>query len=371
MKQPTHATNKKTSSKREKNRAILFVFAIVFPIVSILTVSILFFIFHINAPLLIQERTIGAKTVKSKEPLPPRPVPKEADKKAAVQAPKNAVVNSSLYVDPNSSAAIALKSAANPEQVRKLSVLATTPTGMWQTAGSNIAVFSANMAAARSTGKAPIVVLYAIPNIGCGSGGTASVAAYRSWVAQRAALIQGTGAIVVLEPDSVAQFSCLNADQLNVRKQSLNAAIEELAKTNARVYVDAGHAAWIGAAEMAARLNTLNMASTKGISVNVSNFQTNDRSKSYAASVLAGLSSPGLRAVVDSSRNGAGPPTNNQWCNPLGRKVGTSSIMRQDSVVDGYLWIKIPGESDGSGAACNNGTAEGTFWLDYALSLVD
>lgn len=31
------------------------------------------------------------------------------------------------------------------------------------------------------------------------------------------------------------------------------------------------------------------------------------------------------------------------------------------------MWIKPPGESDGS---CNGGPTPGKFWLDYALDLI-
>lgn len=277
----------------------------------------------------------------------------------------------SLYVDPSSSAANALSKTTDPEQIRKLTVLATTPAGIWQTANSKLDIFTAKITDAKATSKTPIVVLYAIPNIGCGTSGSTSVAEYRNWVAQRAAILQGTGAIVVIEPDAVAQFSCLNAQQLTVRKESLNAAIEELAKTDAKIYVDAGHSEWVGADVISDRLNTLQMERTKGIAVNVSNFQTNEDSRQYASEVLSGLSVKNLRAVVDTSRNGVGPPSDNQWCNALGRRVGATSSWSQDGIVDGYLWIKVPGESDGTGPSCSNGIKEGSFWLEYALGLVD
>jgi endoglucanase len=33
---------------------------------------------------------------------------------------------------------------------------------------------------------------------------------------------------------------------------------------------------------------------------------------------------------------------------------------------DAFLWIKPPGESDGT---CNGGPGAGQFWVDYALAL--
>ncbi|MGW5026607.1 glycoside hydrolase family 6 protein, partial [Streptomyces albidoflavus] len=37
-----------------------------------------------------------------------------------------------------------------------------------------------------------------------------------------------------------------------------------------------------------------------------------------------------------------------------------------DPLLDAYLWIKRPGESDGS---CRGGPSAGTWWPEYALGL--
>jgi endoglucanase len=66
--------------------------------------------------------------------------------------------------------------------------------------------------------------------------------------------------------------------------------------------------------------------------------------------------------VVDTSRNGQGPwqpdaayPSPEDWCNPPGRGLGVSPTSDTgNELVDAYVWIKIPGESDG---LCLRGTA--------------
>jgi endoglucanase len=66
--------------------------------------------------------------------------------------------------------------------------------------------------------------------------------------------------------------------------------------------------------------------------------------------------------VVDTSRNGQGPwqpdaayPSPEDWCNPPGRGLGISPTSDTgNELVDAYVWIKIPGESDG---LCLRGTA--------------
>jgi endoglucanase len=68
--------------------------------------------------------------------------------------------------------------------------------------------------------------------------------------------------------------------------------------------------------------------------------------------------------VIDTSRNGLGPwqypgtyPSDaaaQDWCNPPGRGLGTRPTAGTSvPLLDAYLWIKVPGESDGS---CNRST---------------
>ena len=61
--------------------------------------------------------------------------------------------------------------------------------------------------------------------------------------------------------------------------------------------------------------------------------------------------------MVDTSRNGLGPwtpPANHpadpqDWCNPPDRGLGLRPTLNTgDPLADAYLWIKTPGESDGS-----------------------
>lgn len=74
--------------------------------------------------------------------------------------------------------------------------------------------------------------------------------------------------------------------------------------------------------------------------------------------------------MVDTSRNGNGPlgaAGQDAWCNPPGRALGTPPTTRTgDPLLDAYLWIKRPGESDGS---CRGGPSAGTWWPEYALGL--
>ena len=75
----------------------------------------------------------------------------------------------------------------------------------------------------------------------------------------------------------------------------------------------------------------------------------------------------GKHFVIDTSRSGAGPSTPYEWCNPMGRSVGASPTTNTGHpLVDAYLWVKPPGESDGE---CNGGPGAGRWWPEYALGL--
>ncbi len=71
--------------------------------------------------------------------------------------------------------------------------------------------------------------------------------------------------------------------------------------------------------------------------------------------------------MIDTSRNGAGSAADNAWCNPPGRKIGKPpTTTTSDPLIDGYLWLKRPGESDGE---CNGGPKAGVFWIEQALDM--
>jgi endoglucanase len=80
--------------------------------------------------------------------------------------------------------------------------------------------------------------------------------------------------------------------------------------------------------------------------------------------LVLGANAPTTHFVVDTSRNGQGPwqfrptygdaGTAQDWCNPPGRGLGVRPTANTGvPLVDAYLWIKSPGESDGS---CNRGS---------------
>ncbi len=225
---------------------------------------------------------------------------------------------------------------------------------------------------AASEGAVPVFVAYNIPHRDCGgysaSGSQATAAGYRTWIRDVAAGLSAASsgrAVVVLEPDAVAQMSCLPADGQAERLALLRDAVALLKEAGAAVYIDAGNARWVGAADMAARLRSAGIVQADGFSLNVSNFIGTAANVAYGEAVSARLS--GKHFLIDTSRNGTGGPSGGEWCNPSGQALGRLPSTRTGHpLVDAYLWIKYPGESDGP---CNGGPSAGTWWPEYALGL--
>ena len=173
-------------------------------------------------------------------------------------------------------------------------------------------------------------------------------------------------AAVILEPDALAAVTCLRPAARRERISLLRWATARLARQpNTSVYIDAGHAKWVPASEMAARLRRAGVHKARGFSLNVANFHTTAVNRAYGRAVSRRTG--GAHFVVDTGRNGAGP-LEGDWCNPPGRALGSApTTATGDPLMDAALWVKAPGESDGT---CNGGPGGGAFWPSYARGLV-
>jgi endoglucanase len=88
-----------------------------------------------------------------------------------------------------------------------------------------------------------------------------------------------------------------------------------------------------------------------------------------------GTTVPTTHFVIDTSRNGAGPwappayPDSQDWCNPPDRGTGLRPTLDSGvPLLDAYLWIKIPGESDGS---CARGLGPAGTTVDPEWEVID
>ncbi|MEV6211344.1 glycoside hydrolase family 6 protein [Kitasatospora sp. NPDC051914] len=253
--------------------------------------------------------------------------------------------------------------------------------------------------------QVPVTVAYNVPGRDCSqysAGGASNSAEYAAWIDGLAKGIGDRRTVVVLEPDGLAlspSFCGGTAQQQADRLAEINAAVDRLtAQPRVAVYLDAGHSGWQSTGTMAKLLVDGGVGRAQGFFLNVSNYQRDadlvrygtqiakctwylthtpgavaddcadqywpqaDADAWYASHVPAGTELPHF--VIDSSRNGQGPwtptatyPDPQTWCNPPGRGLGTRPTADTGvPLLDAYLWIKVPGESDGS---CTRGTTGG------------
>ncbi len=228
------------------------------------------------------------------------------------------------------------------------------------------------------------------------------------------------------------------------RYLALNAAVDRLLEQpNVHVYLDGTHSRWLGVGDAARRLVDAGVGRASGFFLNVSNYQYSAHLEKYGtwiAKCIWFATDPGswgnghfdwcasqyypanvddfstwtltdqwyadnvesqtwvpypgdaglTHFVFDTSRNGQGrwvPPAGlplpdpQDWCNPPDRGLGYRPTADTGlTLLDAYLWVKIPGESDGE---CYRGTAgpldplrgvidppAGVWFPDMALELV-
>ncbi|MFD0483145.1 glycoside hydrolase family 6 protein [Kineococcus sp. GCM10028916] len=284
----------------------------------------------------------------------------------------------SLHTDPDSPALrqlAAYEAEGRTALAEQLRPLAQEPTATWFTGDPPRAAAQRLTTAAAATGSLPVLVAYDIPDRDCGSqsaGGAADGAAYLDWIRELAAGIGDRPAVVVLEPDAIP-LSITGCPHLDPRTRYglLRQAVEVLtALPQTHVYLDAGHPDWVqDLSVLAVALQASGIDRAAGFSLNVSNFETTAANVAYGRR-LSKLSG-GAHFVVDTSRNGSGAPDTGDefaWCNPAGATIGRGpSTSTGERLVDAWLWVKRPGESDG---ACRPGEPPaGEWWPEYALAL--
>jgi len=250
--------------------------------------------------------------------------------------------------------------------------LAAQPTAYWLTPeqdpiGTVGTTVASLLTQAREQAAALAVVIYGLPERDCGNHSAGGLAEdeYATWVAEISAALE-TGpdvrAIVVLEPDSIALAT--DCGNITERARQLSLAVDDLASPNTWIYIDGGHSNWHSADDMADLIRQTGVIDrVRGVATNVSNYQSSYDEFAYAHKLSALLS--GTHAIIDTSRNGVAS-AGSTWCNPPGQRVCDAGGTLSDDVVDTNLWIKPPGESDGT---CNGGPAAGVWWPAGAAEL--
>jgi endoglucanase len=307
-------------------------------------------------------------------------IPPEVSKAPRHAAGENPFVGAKWWEDPYSQAhlrALRAKSKGDTETAELLGKIAKNGGADWigewtpyveRWVDKRITLLSKN-------GALPYFVAYKIPKRDCGqysAGGASKAQDYKDWIISFARGIGVRKAVVILEPDGLPLLKkCLSDADQKERIELIRFAVHTFASLpQTWIYVDAGHPDWIPAPEMAERLKAAGVAEADGFSLNVSNYKATPAVLAYGKELSTLLG--GKHFVVDTSRNGNGAPDADKdseaaWCNPDGRAVGAQPTSETgEALCDAYLWIKKPGESDGT---CNGGPKAGEWWQERALDL--
>lgn len=184
------------------------------------------------------------------------------------------------------------------------------------------------------------------------------------------------------EPDSLANMvtnmdvaKCSGAKSAYL--ECTNYAVKQLNLPNVAMYLDAGHAGWLGwpanqapAAQLYAQVfkDAGRPAALRGLATNVANYNAWSLSSApsyttpnpvydeqkYVHAIAPLLSSNGWDAkfIVDQGRSGSQPTKQlewGHWCNVIGTGFGRRpSANTGDDLVDAFVWIKPGGECDGT-----------------------
>lgn len=329
------------------------------------------------------------------------PAPEASDNKAPPD-PTNPFVGASFYINSEYVKEVEEAAAASPENAETIKKVAAYPTASWIVMNSFVAKIPKILAEAekQSTPGKPMLsafVIYNLPNRDCAakaSTGELSADAggeerykteFIDKVAVEFAKYPKHRIVVFLEPDSLpnmvtnlTQPKCAAAEQ--TYKKGIAYAISKLSMPNVSIYMDIGHAGWLGwegNRQRAAKIykEVLDQAGgadkIRGFVTNISNYNTVNSldgkklgpsnpcpdeltfaKKLSEAFTAAGVT--GKKFVIDTSRNGK--PTRStwsSWCNVQAAGLGPRPQASPDPLIDAYFWVKPPGESDGTADPSN------------------
>lgn len=256
---------------------------------------------------------------------------------------------------------------SNFKQFPELKWLFTYPHARWICANKSNLSSSVRRFCNRAKSSIPVFVLYNIPNRDLNHysrGGSKNESEYLEFIKAFSDGLSDTQSIIVIEPDAIPHAMHDNK-LLDFRIHLMNSALSILSSRNvhAKTYIDIGHPNWIHYSQIIDALSKVVNPFT-GFSVNVSNFVPLNQCLIYSQ-MIAQKSKKTF--IVDTSRNGA-LPVDHEWCNPSWARIGHVPTLNTGiRNCDGYLWIKIPGESDGY---ANNGIKAGRFSPSLASNLM-
>jgi len=308
-----------------------------------------------------------------------------------------------------------------------ITAMEAIPRAVWFTSGTPAQVqqqVGETMLEAAVEQAVPVLVAYDIPGRDCAqysAGGALDEADYEAWISGFAQGIGNGKAIVILEPDALGNLpsdcglpSSVYPFTDSERYAELQYAVSALEQDpGVSVYLDGTHSAWQSVGTITQRLLEANVQDAQGFFLDVSNYQPTPElvdygtwisdciamvtdsanayynnpsacASQYYPATQSDFSTWGLTTqwyaqnmgnavasthfVVDTSRNGDGPNSMQQyanapydqpasvigtlasgnWCNPPDSGLGLRPTANTGvPLLDAYLWVKTPGQSDG------------------------
>jgi len=334
----------------------------------------------------------------------PNPAPTAAPEieKRATTLTGNPFSGVQLYANPYYSSEIYTSAipSLTGSSASAASAVAEVPTFVWLDTAAKVPImdtYLTNIDTLNSAGASPpyagTFVVYDLPDRDCAAlasngeytiadNGVANYKAYIDSIVKIINAHPSTAIILVIEPDSLANLvtnlnvaKCANAESAYLECETY--ALEQLNLPNVAMYLDAGHAGWLGwsanigpAATLFGNLysNASRPAQVRGLATNVANYNGWDLSSapSYTsgdsnydeklyinalAPLLANVNFP-AHFITDTSRNGVQPTKQNawgDWCNVIGTGFGVRpTTSTGDSLEDAFVWVKPGGECDGT-----------------------
>ncbi|EJD40557.1 cellobiohydrolase [Auricularia subglabra TFB-10046 SS5] len=309
--------------------------------------------------------------------------------------------------------------------------VADIPTFTWFDVAAKVPTLKTYLADAASKGGKQLVqiVVYDLPDRDCAAaasngeysfadGGAAKYKAYIDGIRDAINAYPDVRVVAIVEPDSLANLvtnmnvsKCSNA--ANNYKNSTIYALQTLNLPNVYMYLDAGHAGWLGwpanlqpAATLFSQIyqQAGKPGAVRGLATNVANYNAlraaapdtkitqgnpNYDEIHYIEALAPLLQSGGFPThfVVDLGRSGVQNIRDQwgDWCNVKGAGFGTRPTTNTgSSLIDAIVWIKPGGECDGTSNTsatrydyhCGLSDAHqpapeaGTWFQDYFVNLV-
>ncbi|KDQ61109.1 glycoside hydrolase family 6 protein [Jaapia argillacea MUCL 33604] len=341
-----------------------------------------------------------------------------------------------VYLSPYYAAEVAAAAGNITDAATKAKAqsVANVPTFTWFDTAAKVPTLGTYLSNAQalqtSSGQKQIVqiVVYDLPDRDCAAkasngefsianNGVANYKAYIDSIVAQVKLYPNVRVVAVIEPDSLANLvtnlsvqKCANAQTAYL--ECVTYAIEQLNTVGVYMYLDAGHAGWLGwpanlspAAQLFSTLykNASSPQYVRGLATNVANYNAlsaatpdpitqgnpNYDEIHYINALAPLLQQQGFPAsfIVDQGRSGVQDIRNawGDWCNIKGAGFGTRPTTNTgSSLVDSIVWVKPGGECDGTSnsssprydSTCSLSDADqpapeaGTWFQEYFTTLV-